>query len=100
MGTTGATNTSTHDTRPRGMVIFAHPDDAEFLCSGAVARFAPSGYRVQYVLATSGDKGSNDPTARPEQQVATRAAEQHAEAKTLRVEDVTFRRHMDGEFEV
>ncbi|HEU5348801.1 MAG TPA: PIG-L deacetylase family protein [Ktedonobacterales bacterium] len=100
MGTTEETNTSTHDARPRVMVIFAHPDDAEFLCSGTVARFARSGYRVQYVLATSGDKGSNDPTATPEQLVATREAEQHAAAKTLGVEEVTFLRHMDGELEV
>jgi LmbE family N-acetylglucosaminyl deacetylase len=94
------TNISTSDRRPRVMVIFAHPDDAEFLCAGAVARFTQSGYRAQYVLATSGDKGSNDPNATPEQLIATREAEQQAAAKALGVEEVTFLRHMDGEVEV
>ncbi len=88
------------DTRPRVMVIFAHPDDAEFICSGTVARFVASGYRAQYVLATSGDKGSDDPHATPEQLITTREAEQHAAAKVLGVEEVTFLRHKDGEVEV
>ena len=94
------TSTVSGETRPRVMVIFAHPDDAEFLCSGTVARYARSGYRVQYVLATSGDKGSNDPDATPEQLVATREAEQQTAAKVLGIEEVTFLRHMDGEVEV
>ena len=92
--------TSTDDTRPRMMAIFAHPDDAEFLCSGTVARFVESGYRAHYVLATSGDKGSDDPTATPEGLAATREAEQLAAAQILGVEEVTFLRHKDGELEV
>src|SRR5262249_2032787 len=55
------------DTRPRVMAIFAHPDDAEFICSGTIARFVADGYRAHYVLATSGDKGSDDYTATREQ---------------------------------
>ncbi len=82
------------------MVIYAHPDDAEFSCAGTVARFTQSGYRVQYVLATSGDKGSADPNATPEGLVATREAEQQAAAQALGVEEVTFLRHHDGEVEV
>lgn len=89
-----------HDARPRVMAIFAHPDDAEFTCSGTIARFVQSGYRAQYVLATSGDKGSDDRTATPEQLAATREAEQLAAAKVLGVEEVTFLRHHDGEVEV
>jgi LmbE family N-acetylglucosaminyl deacetylase len=88
------------DTRPRVMAIFAHPDDAEFLCSGTIARFVESGYRAQYVLATSGDKGSDNPQATAEQLVATREAEQRAAARVLGVEEVTFLRHADGEVEV
>jgi LmbE family N-acetylglucosaminyl deacetylase len=90
----------TGDTRPRVMVIFAHPDDAEFLCSGTVARFVRAGYRAQYVLATSGDKGSDDPNATPVQLAATREAEQRAAARILGVEEVTFLHHHDGEVEV
>ena len=94
------TEAASNDPRPRVMVIFAHPDDAEFMCSGTVARFAESGYRVQYVLATSGDKGSDDPQATPEWLAATREAEQHEAARVLGVEEVTFLRHLDGEVEV
>ena len=88
------------DTRPRVMAIFAHPDDAEFICSGTIARFVQSGYRAQYVLATSGDKGSDDRNATPQQLAATREAEQLAAARVLGVEEVTFLRHADGEVEV
>src|SRR5262249_15525732 len=88
------------DTRPRVMAIFAHPDDAEFLCSGTVARLTRSGYRAHYVLPTSGDKGSDDPGATPERLVVVREAEQLAAAKILGVEEVTFLRHGDGELEV
>ena len=88
------------DPRPRVMAIFAHPDDAEFICSGTIARFVASGYHAQYVLATSGDKGSDDPNATPEQLATTREAEQRAAAAILGVEEVTFLRHHDGEVEV
>ncbi|HUY79325.1 MAG TPA: PIG-L deacetylase family protein [Ktedonobacterales bacterium] len=94
------TETAQQQERPRVMVIYAHPDDAEFTCAGTVARFVQSGYRVQYVLATSGDKGSADRNATPEGLVAIREAEQQAAAQTLGVEEVTFLRHHDGEVEV
>ena len=86
--------------RPRAMAIFAHPDDAEFICSGTIARLAEGGYRVQYVLATSGDKGSDNAAATPEELATTREAEQRAAAEILGVEEVTFLRHHDGEVEV
>ena len=40
------------------MVIVAHPDDAEFLCGGTVAKLVQSGWKVYYMLTTSGDMGS------------------------------------------
>jgi LmbE family N-acetylglucosaminyl deacetylase len=88
------------DSPPRVMAIFAHPDDAEFLCSGTIARFVASGYRAFYVLATSGDKGSDDYSATSPELAAIREAEQLAAARVLGVEDVTFLRHPDGEVEV
>ena len=89
-----------NDERPRVMAIFAHPDDAEFLCSGTIARYVASGYRAYYVLATSGDKGSDDYSATSEELATIREAEQLAAARVLGVEDVTFLRHPDGEVEV
>ncbi len=57
---------------PRIMVVTAHPDDADFSCSGSVAKWAAAGAEVVYVLATSGDKGSDNPEANPEDVAATR----------------------------
>jgi LmbE family N-acetylglucosaminyl deacetylase len=77
-------------------VIVAHPDDAEFLCAGTVARWTSEGHRVTYVLLTSGDKGSSDPAVTPEQLVTTREAEQRNACDALGVEDVVFLRHSDA----
>ena len=77
-------------------VIVAHPDDAEFLCAGTVARWTSEGDRATYVLLTSGDKGSSDPAVTPEQLVATREAEQRDACAALGVEDVVFLRYSDA----
>ena len=37
----------------RGMVIVAHADDAEFGCSGTVAKYCRLGWDFVYVLCTS-----------------------------------------------
>ncbi len=77
-------------------VIVAHPDDAEFLCAGTVARWTSEGHLVTYVLLTSGDKGSSDPDVTPEQLVATREAEQRNACEALGVEDVVFLKYNDA----
>ena len=77
-------------------VMMAHPDDAEFVCAGAVARWASEGHHITYVLLTSGDKGSDDPAVTPEQLVATREAEQREACALLGVESVVFLRHPDA----
>ena len=88
------------DAEPTGpkriAVICAHPDDAEFICGGTVARWVAEGHAVIYVLLTSGDKGSEDPAVTPEQLVATREAEQRAACAVLGVEDVIFLRYEDA----
>lgn len=80
-------------------VIMAHPDDAEFICGGAVARWAEEGNEVVYVLLTSGDKGSDDPEMTPERLVATREAEQREAARILGVKEVTFLKYPDAYLE-
>jgi LmbE family N-acetylglucosaminyl deacetylase len=77
-------------------VVVAHPDDAEFICAGAVARWAAEGHEVHYVLLTSGDKGSDDPNVTPDQLVATREAEQRAACEVLGVREVHFLRYPDA----
>jgi len=81
----------------RVLVVMAHPDDAEFICAGTVARWASEGSEITYLLVTSGDKGSNDPTMTPEQLVAVREAEQREAARILGVEHVEFLRYRDAE---
>ena len=42
------------------MVIGAHPDDADFLAGGTVARLIQEGHEITYVVVTNGNKGSGD----------------------------------------
>ncbi len=42
------------------LALFAHPDDAEFLCAGTLARLHGVGWRVHVASMTAGDLGSVD----------------------------------------
>lgn len=84
-------------TPARAMVVVAHPDDAEFMCSGTVAKWAAEGSEIVYVLGTSGDKGSDNPEVTSEQLMETREAEQKEAARILGVKQVEFLRFPDAE---
>lgn len=89
--------TQLSETMPqRIMVVTAHPDDADFSCSGSVAKWVAQGAEVVYVLCTSGDKGTDNPEALPEQVAATREQEQLNAAKVLGLKEVVFLREPDG----
>ncbi len=77
------------------MVVTPHPDDAEFGVAGTVVRWAREGKDVIYVVCTNGDKGTSDPTVRPDKLASTREQEQQAAARLLGVRDVIFLRHPD-----
>lgn len=79
------------------LAIGAHPDDNEFGCNGTIAKWAKAGCEVHYLLLTSGDKGTEDPDADPEELRRVREAEQEAAAAALGVKSCTFLRHNDGE---
>src|SRR5438094_2432038 len=81
------------------LVIVAHPDDIESWCAGTICRFTDLGKEVAYVLVTSGDKGTSDPTQTPQQVAAIREAEQVEAARILGVTSVTFLRWPDSEVE-
>jgi len=81
------------------LVIGAHPDDPEFGCAATVARWARQGCAIDYLLLTSGDKGSQDPGKRPGQVAAMRESEQRAAAKELGVRSVRFLHYPDGMLE-
>ena len=82
------------------LVIFAHPDDAEFMCGGTVAAWVREGIEVHYCVVTDGSAGSNDPAMSREAMVPIREAEQRAAAQVLGVASVTFLGFRDGELEV
>jgi LmbE family N-acetylglucosaminyl deacetylase len=82
------------------LVLFAHPDDAEFMCGGTVAKWARDGCEVHYVVCTDGSAGSNEPGARREDVAPIREREQRAAADVLGVKSVTFLGEIDGLLEV
>src|SRR5947209_15103483 len=80
----------------RVLVVMAHPDDAEFGCGGTIARWAAAGKEINYVVCTSGDKGSSDPTISPFMLAQTRRQEQTNAAHALGAREVVFLSHADG----
>jgi len=78
------------------MVIMAHPDDAEFVCGGTIAKWCSEGWEVVYVVATGGDKGTHDPEMHPEKLAAIREAEQRAACDVLGVKECIFLGYPDG----
>ena len=83
----------------RGMVIMAHPDDAEWTCSGTVAKWCAEGWEVVYVLCTDGSKGSSDPEMTSEQLVKIREKEQRDAGEVLGLRDVVFLGYPDAYLE-
>ena len=83
----------------RGMVIMAHPDDAEWGCSGTVAKWCAEGWEVIYVLCTDGSKGSSDPEMTSEKLVKIREKEQRDAGKVLGLKDVVFLGYPDSYLE-
>jgi LmbE family N-acetylglucosaminyl deacetylase len=81
----------------RALVISAHPDDIEFGCAGTVARLVDEGWDVAYVIATSGQRGAQDPHASVEAMAEVRENESREAARLVGVDDVTFLRYMDSE---
>jgi LmbE family N-acetylglucosaminyl deacetylase len=83
----------------RILVIMAHPDDAEFICGGTMARLAAEGRDIFYLLVTSGNRGSHDPEMTMERLGKIREEEQRHAAEVLGVREVTFLGFNDGEVE-
>ena len=87
-----------HDKRiRRALCIVAHPDDIEFYCAGCVLLMTDRGVSVDFVVATSGDKGSREPGQEAEGLARTREAEQQAAAMVLGAGRVAFLRYPDAE---
>ena len=81
------------------LVVFAHPDDAEFLCGGTIARWTRDGTEVAYVCATDGSAGWNGPDRSREEISGIREREMRDAAQILGVRDVSFLGYPDGSLE-
>src|SRR5437660_12099957 len=78
------------------LVLFAHPDDAEFMCGGTVARWARDGCDIHYVVITDGSAGSNDPGVTREGLRPVRDRAQRAAASLLGATTVTYLGEVDA----
>ncbi len=81
------------------VVVAAHPDDPDFGVAGTAASLARAGHAVHYVMCTSGDAGSEDPTVSPDELIRIREAEQEAAGRILGLSGVHYLRFPDGELE-
>lgn len=86
-----------HSRPQRALVVFAHPDDAEFTCGGTLARWAADGSEIYYGVCTDGSKGSEDIELPDAKLVRSRQAEQREAARVLGVAAVAFLGHPDGD---
>jgi LmbE family N-acetylglucosaminyl deacetylase len=80
----------------RALVIFSHPDDAEFSAAPTIAVLTSAGARVDYVVTTDGGKGTEDPNVTPEQLATVRMAEQRTAADVLGVGEIVHLGYPDG----
>ena len=80
----------------KAMVVVAHPDDAEYGCSGSVAEWCLKGWDVVYTLCTDGSKGSDDPNMTTSKLTEIRYAEQIEAGKILGLKKVEFLGYSDA----
>jgi LmbE family N-acetylglucosaminyl deacetylase len=89
--------TATTRQRKRILLVTAHPDDADIMAGGTVARWVDEGHDVHAAIFTRGDKGHDDPAMTSEAIAALREAEQRAAAEILGISRLTFLDFADGE---
>ena len=89
----------TNKSNKTAMVVTAHPDDAEWSCSGSVAKWTREGWDVIYVLCTDGSKGSEDRKISEKKLVAIREEEQRKAGEILGLKAVEFLGYPDGYLE-
>ena len=82
------------------MVVFAHPDDAEWGSSATVAKWIREGTAVEYVCVTDGSAGWNGPDMTRERLAVIRREEQLAACASLGVQRCDFLGYVDGLVEV
>ena len=81
------------------LAVGAHPDDTDFSSSGTIARAVKEGAEVHYLIATDGQKGSDDKKMTSAKLGQIRQREQTQAAKVLGVKAVHFLGYIDGELQ-
>ncbi|HVX46895.1 MAG TPA: PIG-L deacetylase family protein [Mycobacteriales bacterium] len=81
------------------LAVVAHPDDAEYLFGGFIAKLSKQGATINYVVCTDGARSGSDLEASDAQIAGTRAAEQRAAAEILGVSDISFLGYSNGSLE-
>ena len=80
------------------LAIAAHPDDADFGCSGTAKLWTDAGWEFYFLVCTDGSKGTSDAQLTSDRLVPMRQREQRAAAEAAGVKDVFFLEgHVDGE---
>ncbi|MEC9013936.1 MAG: PIG-L deacetylase family protein, partial [Chloroflexota bacterium] len=87
------------ETPNKVLVITPHPDDADFWCSGTVAKWLEDGATVRYVLCTDGGKGTTDPNISSADLSKIREQEQADAVEALGVQELVLLHHPDGSLE-
>ncbi|MDP7588840.1 MAG: PIG-L family deacetylase [SAR202 cluster bacterium] len=87
------------ETPQRVLVVTPHPDDADFWCSGTIAKWLGDGATVRYVLCTDGGKGTTDPDISSANLSKIREQEQADAVKSLGVQELVLLHHPDGSLE-
>ncbi len=83
----------------RAMVVFAHPDDADWGCSGTVAKWTRLGWEVVYVMCTDGSKGTEDRSLTAVELSNIRKQEQVDAGRVLGLKSIEFLDFPDGYLE-
>lgn len=84
------------ETPQRVLVVTPHPDDGDFWCAGAVAKWIGEGATVRYVLCTDGGKGTTDPNISSADLSKMREQEQADAVESLGVQELVLLHHPDG----
>ncbi len=87
-----------------GMVIIAHPDDAEFGAAGTVAAWVRDGWEMYYVICTDGSGGGSDHATdvsiEARRKISQlRKKEQRDACDVLGVKEVIFLDYPDGQLQ-
>lgn len=85
------------DTPQRVLALYAHPDDADIACGGALATWAARGAHVSLVTVCDGAKGTRDPQRDPRELADIRHHELTVAASQLGVAEVLSLGRADGE---